>query len=140
MKKILQFLLDSKAQNKKLLAILIDPDKFDVKIASETIGKAEKCADFLLIGGSTDDFFKTEKTVEAIKKITSLPLVLFPGDFSQITPKADALLFLSLLSGRNPEYLIEQHIKAVPVLKKSDLEITLNCVPKTVTLPFSVIT
>ncbi len=76
-----------------------------------------------LWGGSTDKNNQTEKVVSAIKKATNLPVILFPGDVQQITNTADGILFLTLLSGRNPEYLIEQHIKAAPVLKQTDLEI-----------------
>ena len=61
--------------------------------------------------------------VKTLKKYTKIPVVLFPGDYSQVTNNADALLFLSLLSGRNPEYLIGQQIKSVPFLKNSTLEI-----------------
>src|SRR5690606_40115774 len=77
----------------------------------------------IFVGGSTVDEFATEKLVSEIKKYTKLPIVLFPGDVSQITDQADALLFLSLISGRNPEYLIGQHVKAISKLKNTDLEI-----------------
>jgi putative glycerol-1-phosphate prenyltransferase len=77
----------------------------------------------IFVGGSTDDENQTENVVAAVKKATNLPVILFPGDVSQISQKADGILFLSLLSGRNPEYLIEQQIKAAPFLKNSALEI-----------------
>ncbi|WP_339648528.1 geranylgeranylglyceryl/heptaprenylglyceryl phosphate synthase [uncultured Salegentibacter sp.] len=108
---------------KKLLAILIDPDKF---IEAETklyLEKLPKQTTHIFVGGSKVENFKTEKTVKAIKAETDLPVILFPGDYSQITETADALLFLSLLSGRNPEYLIEQQVKSVEKLKNSKLEI-----------------
>ena len=79
-------------------------------------------ATHIFIGGSTDKDHQTESVVMAVKKETNLPVILFPGDVSQITNKADGVLFLSLLSGRNPEYLIEQQIKAAPILKNSPLE------------------
>lgn len=122
MKKQLQFLHDSIAKKKKLLSILLDPDKLDLKDAERMVQKAEKLADFLLIGGSTDEYFKTEKAVKAIKQYTKLPLLLFPGDYTQLTDQVDAVLFLSLLSGRNPEYLIEQQIKAVPFFQNKKME------------------
>ena len=80
-------------------------------------------ATHIFIGGSTDKDNQTESVVMAVKKETNLPIILFPGDVSQITNKADGILFLSLLSGRNPEYLIEQQIKAAPILKNAPLEI-----------------
>jgi putative glycerol-1-phosphate prenyltransferase len=80
-------------------------------------------ATHIFVGGSTDKDNQTESVVMAVKKETNLPIILFPGDVSQITNKADGILFLSLLSGRNPEYLIEQQIKAAPILKNAPLEI-----------------
>jgi putative glycerol-1-phosphate prenyltransferase len=79
--------------------------------------------DYIFIGGSTVKNGLTDAFIKNLKLHTLLPIVLFPGDFSQLTKRADALLFLSLLSGRNPEYLIEQQIKSVPFLKNTDLEI-----------------
>ncbi|MFZ2283278.1 MAG: geranylgeranylglyceryl/heptaprenylglyceryl phosphate synthase, partial [Lutibacter sp.] len=80
-------------------------------------------ANFIFVGGSFVENGITDLFVKTLKKHTKLPVVLFPGDFSQLTNHAYALLFLSLLSGRNPEYLIEQQIKSVPFLKNSSLEI-----------------
>ncbi|WP_037317605.1 geranylgeranylglyceryl/heptaprenylglyceryl phosphate synthase [Salegentibacter sp. Hel_I_6] len=108
---------------KKLLAILIDPDKFDKTKTESYLRKIPKYTTHIFVGGSTVENFKTEETVDAIKAKTDLPVILFPGDYSQITETADALLFLSLLSGRNPEYLIEQQVKSVEKLKHSKLEI-----------------
>ncbi|SKB47569.1 putative glycerol-1-phosphate prenyltransferase [Salegentibacter holothuriorum] len=111
------------ANEERLLAILIDPDKFNEVEAATYLKKIPKETTHILVGGSTVEKFKTEKTVKAIKTETNLPVILFPGDYSQITETADALLFLSLLSGRNPEYLIEQQVKSVGKLKHSKLEI-----------------
>jgi len=111
------------AAKKKPLAILIDPDKFDsseVKSFLETIPKETT---HLFVGGSTVANDETEETVKSLKAETELPIFLFPGDYSQITPLADALLFLTLLSGRNAEYLIGQQIKSISKLKNSALEI-----------------
>jgi phosphoglycerol geranylgeranyltransferase len=117
-------ILSAKQQNKKLLAVLIDPEKVVLENLLSFFEKIhQSIATHIFVGGSTDKNNATEKVVAAIKKSTHLPVVLFPGDVSQITHKADGILFLSLLSGRNPEYLIEQHIKAVPFLKESNLEI-----------------
>ncbi|WP_299012560.1 geranylgeranylglyceryl/heptaprenylglyceryl phosphate synthase [uncultured Polaribacter sp.] len=121
---IYQNILEAKQQGKKLLAVLIDPEKIVLKNIPAFFEKVhQSIASHIFVGGSTDKNNDTEKIVSAIKKATHLPVILFPGDFSQITQKADAILFLSLLSGRNPEYLIEQQIKSVPFLKNSNLEI-----------------
>jgi putative glycerol-1-phosphate prenyltransferase len=117
-------ILSAKKEGKKLLAVLIDPEKIDLEKIPSFFEKVHKSiATHIFVGGSTDKDHKTESIVSAIKKTTNLPVILFPGDVSHITNKADAILFLSLLSGRNPEYLIEQHIKAAPFLKNSELEI-----------------
>jgi len=104
--------------------VLIDPEKMDLKNIPSFFKKVhQSIATHIFIGGSTDKKHLTENVVIAIKKVTQLPIVLFPGDVHQVTNKADGILFLSLISGRNPEYLIEQQVKAAPFLKKSDLEI-----------------
>lgn len=121
---IYQNIILAKTANKKLLAVLIDPEKFDVKNSISFFEKVhQSITTHIFVGGSTDKNNQTESVVSAIKKATDLPVILFPGDVKQITNKADGILFLSLLSGRNPEYLIEQQIKAASVLKNSDLEI-----------------
>ena len=107
----------------KQLCVLVDPDKFNEKHSEEFLSSLPESATHIFVGGSTVEANKTDKTVEAIKQFSELPIILFPGDHSQITEKADALLFLSLLSGRNPEYLIEQQVKSVNKLKNSNLEI-----------------
>jgi putative glycerol-1-phosphate prenyltransferase len=121
---IYQNILLAKKEGKKLLAVLIDPEKIDLDNIAAFFEKVhQSIATHIFVGGSTDINNLTEKVVVAIKKETQLPIVLFPGDVKQITQKADGILFLSLLSGRNPEYLIEQQIKSVPFLKDSNLEI-----------------
>ncbi len=117
-------ILEAKKTGTKLLAILLDPDKLHIGKVETTMNKISRNnIDFILVGGSTVKNGITEKFVLEVKKHTDVPIVLFPGDYSQITNKADAILFLSLLSGRNPEYLIEQQVKSVPYLKDSNLEI-----------------
>ena len=120
---IYQNIVSAKKEGKKLLAVLIDPEKMDLKHIPCFFEKIHNSiATHIFIGGSTDKDNQTESVVMAVKKETNLPVILFPGDVSQITNKADGVLFLSLLSGRNPEYLIEQQIKAAPILKNSPLE------------------
>ncbi len=110
--------------NKRCLAVLIDPDKFEIDQTQKFIQKIEaSVATHIFVGGSTVDANTTGILVAQIKACTELPVVLFPGDVTQITAHADALLFLSLLSGRNAEYLIGQHVAAVPKLKDTTLEV-----------------
>ncbi|NVK52521.1 MAG: geranylgeranylglyceryl/heptaprenylglyceryl phosphate synthase [Flavobacteriaceae bacterium] len=121
---IYQNILSAKQQGKKLLAILIDPEKISIPSIPVFFEKVhQSIATHIFVGGSTDKNNLTEEVVLAIKKVTKLPIILFPGDANQITNKADGILFLSLFSGRNPDYLIGQHIKAAPILSKSNLEI-----------------
>jgi len=117
-------ILSSKEKNKKLLAILLDPDKLKLSEVNEATKKISPIkVDFIFVGGSTVKKGVTNTFVKELKKFTKIPIVLFPGDFTQITLEADALLFLTLLSGRNPEYLIEQQVKSVSLLQKSKLEV-----------------
>lgn len=121
---IYQNILSAKQQNKKLLAVLIDPEKMDIQNIPSFFEKVhQSITTHIFVGGSTDKNQRTEPVVIAIKKATKLPVILFPGDVQQITNKADGILFLSLISGRNPTYLIEQQVKAVPFLKNSNLEV-----------------
>ena len=121
---IYQNILSAKKERKKLVAVLIDPEKMDLKNITRFFKKIHNSiATHIFVGGSTDINNETENLVLAVKKETNLPIVLFPGDVSQITNKADGILFLSLLSGRNPKYLIDQQIEAAPILKKTSLEI-----------------
>lgn len=123
-KSILTHIQESAKKGEKLLAILLDPDKnslVEIPSISKRIGKLN--ANFIFVGGSFVENGITANFVQKLKEHTNIPIVLFPGDYSQVTNYADGLLFLSLLSGRNPEYLIEQQVKAVPFLKNSTLEI-----------------
>lgn len=116
-------LVSAKKQGRKLLAVLLDPEKILLITLPNMISILSGKVDVFLVGGSTVAENETEKLVVALKKLTDIPIVLFPGDYTQVTDQADALLFLSLLSGRNPEYLIEQHVKAIPAIHKKQLEI-----------------
>ena len=124
MKNIYQHIITDAAIGKQNLAILIDPDKMAVKDASDFIFKVnQSIATHIFVGGSEVEEFVTERLVTEIKKHTKLPVVLFPGDVVQITDKADGILFLSLISGRNSHYLIGKHVEAVSKLSKTNLEI-----------------
>ena len=121
---ILKKLQRAKISGKKLLAILLDPDKVDLNKVEEIVENIKALeVDFILVGGSVVTAHKTQNLVAKLKKITSIKIILFPGDVSQISEQADALLFLSLLSGNNPEYLVNQHIKAASKLKETHLEV-----------------
>ena len=118
--KLYQYILASKKKGKKLFAVLVDPDKFN----PDVIREANKAAvDFIFIGGSGLEKEKFHRCVNAIKKLSNIPLVIFPGSREQISEKADAILLLSLISGRNADYLIGEHIRAAQRLKRSGLEI-----------------
>ena len=121
---IYQQILKSKSESKKLLAILLDPDKLAVEHLSNLIVKINQSpATHLLVGGSSFDGNHLDALIVALKSKTNLPIVLFPGNPSQISDKADGILFLTLLSGRNPDYLIEHQVNAVPILNKTNLEV-----------------
>ena len=108
----------------KLLAVLIDPDKFDTKQIIPFLENIHKTvATHIFVGGSTVKADATQRLLIELKKNTHLPIILFPGDVSQVCNNADAILYLSLISGRNPDYLIEQHVKSVSILEASQLEI-----------------
>lgn len=112
------------SKGEKLLAVLIDPDKFALEKTKDFIEKVnQSVATHIFVGGSTVKETITETLIIEIKKYTKLPLVLFPGDVTQITNEANALLFLSLISGRNPEYLIGKHVASISKLKHTALEI-----------------
>lgn len=121
---IYEFFLSAMNEGRKLLAILLDPDKMNDESIVKIMTKINTSAvDFIFVGGSSVEDKETDELVLKIKDLTSLPIVLFPGNYQQITSHADAILFLSLISGRNPEYLINQQVKSVPYLQKSELEV-----------------
>lgn len=121
---IYQGILQSISKEKKLLAVLVDPDKFLVEDIARFFNKVnQSIATHIFVGGSTVKVEATEILVSEIKKHTQKPIVLFPGDVSQITNKADVLLFLSLISGRNSEYLIGKHIESVSKIETTNLEV-----------------
>jgi phosphoglycerol geranylgeranyltransferase len=119
-----QEIIKSKIANKKLLAILIDPDKVAMDQVSVLIQKINTSpATHILVGGSSFEGTHLDDLIIELKSKIELPIVLFPGNPSQISAKADGILFLTLLSGRNPDYLIEHQVNAVPILKKTALEV-----------------
>nr|WP_294928373.1 geranylgeranylglyceryl/heptaprenylglyceryl phosphate synthase [uncultured Flavobacterium sp.] len=119
-----QQILEAKKESQKLLAILLDPDKIVWENLDHLLDKINQSpATHIFVGGSIVKTNILEDLISQLKQKTNLPVVIFPGDPSQISPQADAILFLSLLSGRNPDYLIEYQVQAAPILKKTNLEV-----------------
>ena len=120
-KEIYDILLKSKSTGKKLFAVLIDPDKFD---SIEVLEKSKDAGvDFIMVGGSILSNGNFENCIQTLKRLTTIPVIIFPGNNLQISENADAILLLSLISGRNPELLIGKHVIAAPLLKSSKLEV-----------------
>ena len=122
--RVYQSLSDRKANGQKSFAVLVDPDKVDSKLISELsqLTSAAK-VDFLLIGGSLVITDHLDEVVQQFKRECNIPIILFPGSPLQVSRYADALLYLSMISGRNPELLIGQHVISAPFVRQSGLEI-----------------
>lgn len=117
-------LAEKKRQGKKSFAVLIDPDKVNNSILDELIELSVAArVDYLLVGGSLVISNHLDACVQHIKRHCNIPVILFPGSPSQVSKYADALLYLSLISGRNPELLIGQHVVSAPFVRSSGLEI-----------------
>ena len=102
---------------KKSIALLLDPDKAKGDSLKKILGiAAESNTDYILTGGSLT-FNSIDILIDEVRKLSKIPVVLFPGNLLQLTLKADIILLLSLISGRNPELLIGNHVTAAPVLK-----------------------
>lgn len=124
MAKIYNTILDSKTNNEKLLAILLDPDKISWKNLEYLIAKIKQSpATHVFVGGSQVHSNRIDELIVILKQKIELPIVLFPGNPSQISNKADSILFLSLLSGRNPDFLIGHQVQAAPIVKQTQLEV-----------------
>lgn len=109
---------------KKQFAVLVDPEQCEERLIKELVRLANDAAvDYILVGGSLLVNDHLNKCIGHIKSGTNLPVILFPGSEMQINGNADAILLLSLISGRNPELLIGKHVSAAPYLKASGLEI-----------------
>ncbi len=116
--------IERKQQQQKSFAVLVDPDKVNDSSMEELIELATTSkVDYFFVGGSLVISNYLDECVQFIKKSCDIPVVLFPGSPSQVSKYADALLYLSLISGRNPELLIGQHVISAPLVKQSGLEI-----------------
>lgn len=112
-----------KSQQKKLIGILIDPDEYDpVSLGIISRDIEQSGIDYILVGGSLVST-SVDESVKTMKEYTKCPVLLFPGNVLQISGNADGILLLCLISGRNPEYLIGNHVTAAPLLRKSGLEV-----------------
>jgi phosphoglycerol geranylgeranyltransferase len=112
-----------KTGKQKQIALLVDPDKYEEDSLIRTLQVANQHRiDFILIGGSLISN-PVDPVIDLIRRNSSIPVLLFPGSLLQISDHADGILLLSLVSGRNPDFLIGNHIIAAPLLRKSNLEI-----------------
>lgn len=113
-----------KNEKKSGFAVLADPDKIEV---ADVPRLARLCndagVDYLFIGGSLLMVHQMEACIRTFKAESNIPVIIFPGSPSQVTPLADALLYLSLISGRNADLLIGQHVTSAPLVKASGLEV-----------------
>ena len=123
-KGIYHSLTDRKGTGKKSFAVLIDPDKVNDQSMEQLIQLSVSAkVDYFLVGGSLVVSNYLDNCLQLIKRSCAIPTILFPGSPSQVSKYADALLYLSLISGRNAELLIGQHVVSAPMVKKSGLEI-----------------
>lgn len=123
-KQVYKIICDRKKEGRKSFGMLIDPDKVDDEKMNIILPLAvEASVDFFLVGGSLVISDYIDHCVKVIKRHSNIPVILFPGNSAQISAYADALLYLSLISGRNPDMLIGQHVVSAPAVKKSGLEI-----------------
>ena len=121
---VYQNLQDSRKAGKKLFAILIDPDKQSKEELKQIVKKAKSAkADLFFVGGSLLTNDSLDSCLETLKSESDIPVILFPGNAMQVNDKADAILFLSLISGRNAEMLIGKQVITAPILKQSSLEV-----------------
>lgn len=117
-------LLERKQRGQKSFAVLIDPDKVNPLFIEQLVKlSVDAGVDYFLVGGSLVISNRLDEVVQQIKASCDIPVILFPGSPSQISKYADGLLYLSLISGRNPELLIGQHVISAPFVKQSGLEI-----------------
>lgn len=117
-------IVQNKAEKKKSFAVLIDPDKVDLNSLENLIDTSIKASvDYFFVGGSLIVNNHLDNCIKLLKQQSNIPVVLFPGSPHQLSKHADALLYLSLISGRNPELLIGQHVISAPFVRESGLEI-----------------
>ncbi len=124
MSQVYSTIRERKQQNKKSLAVLIDPDKTSPDHCIGIAKEATLCnLDFFFIGSSILTQNHLHDCIKALKNTCNIPVILFPGNIMQVSGEADAILFLSLISGRNPELLIGNHVLSAPLIRSSKLEV-----------------
>ena len=117
-------ILLNREANHKMLAVLLDPDQCRGSVLASTVAALKSnTPDFIFVGGSHTVTTSVDSLIELLKDEVKTNVVLFPGNVSQFSVHADALLYLSLLSGRNAEYLIGQHLTSAVAIKKSNIEV-----------------
>lgn len=122
--KLLTGITEKSSKGLKSFAVLLDPDKLDHdKAAKMARAGKENNIDYFFVGGSLLLRNNLDEVISGIRENSDIPVVIFPGSNMQISSAADGILLLSLISGRNPEYLIGQHVVAAPLLKNSGIEI-----------------
>lgn len=122
--KVLEQLQQLKQEGKKAFAVLVDPDDIQPAKVEELATRCNAAkVDFVLFGGSLMLTDHMENCIKAFKSASNIPVILFPGSPSQVSKAADALLFLSLVSGRNADLLIGQQVVSAPLVKASGLEV-----------------
>lgn len=120
---LLHQLQEGYSSGERLLAVLIDPDKINAQTLSLTLANATRAkANIVMVGGSLVDG-DTDAAVRLVKEQTHIPVVLFPGNAMHFAPSADAIFLLSLISGRNPDFLIGNHVHVAGALKRSGIEV-----------------
>lgn len=124
MRNIYKQIIQNANNGKKSFAILIDPDKQNKNKLRKIIKKAEESkVDYFFVGGSLLSYDSLDDCINTLKQNSKIPIILFPGNTMQINNKAEGILFLSLISGRNPDMLIGKQVIAAPILKESSLEV-----------------
>lgn len=123
MKNLLNKIESDSRSGKKSLSLLLDPDEYGEDALSSLFSTNIDHVSYIFVGGSLLKNEDTDQLVSRISKLSNKPVILFPGDSGHISDKADAILFLSLVSGRNPEYLIGQQVISAPIIKRTGLEV-----------------
>ena len=123
MQKVFRTILLNRESDKKMLAVLVDPDKCKGSLLAKTVAVLKtNTPDFIFVGGSLTSK-SSELLIEVLQEETTSNIVLFPGSTNQFAPNADAILFMSLISGRNPDYLISQQVQSAMAVRQSGIEV-----------------
>lgn len=121
---IYQSLVDGRQAGQKKLAVLLDPDNGSEAVVERLAHLAVKAkVDYFFVGGSLVTNATIGNWIQHLKTLCNIPVIIFPGSVFQVSPQADALFFLSLVSGRNPELLIGQHVIAAPLIRQMNIEV-----------------